>query len=86
MENNHVSNVGPNSRKTKRYNLRLHEKFIIICHPNQGSLNSRNELVSTCRHRKKHLLCSQLTIHNLIPHTILAHDVIRVYNIKFSEH
>ena len=46
------------SSKTKRCSLYLHEKFIIICHPKLGSLNSRNDLVSTCRHRKKHLLCS----------------------------
>ena len=41
------------SNKTKRCNLCLHEKYIIIYHSKLNSLNSRNELVSTCRHRKK---------------------------------
>lgn len=47
------------SNKTKRCNLCLHEKFIIIYYPKLSTLNSRNELISTCRHRKKFLLCSQ---------------------------
>ena len=46
----------PYSNQTKRCNLCLHEKFIIIFQPELSSLNKRNELVSTCRHRKKHLL------------------------------
>ena len=47
------------SNKTKRCNLCLHEKYIIIYHPKLSSLNLRNELISTCRHRKKFLLCSK---------------------------
>ena len=47
------------SNKTKRCNLCLHEKYIIIYHPKLSSLNLRNELISTCIHRKKFLLCSQ---------------------------
>ena len=47
------------SNKTKRCNLCLHEKFIIIYYPKLSSLNSRNELISACRHRKKFLLCNQ---------------------------
>ena len=47
------------SNKTKRCNLCLHEKYVIIYHPKLSSLNLRNELISTCRHRKKFLLCSQ---------------------------
>jgi hypothetical protein len=47
------------SNKTKRCKLCLHEKFIIIYYPKLSSLNSRNELISACRHRKKFLLCSQ---------------------------
>jgi hypothetical protein len=46
----------PYSNITKRCNLCLHEKFVIICHPELCTLNSRNELVSTCRHRRKFLL------------------------------
>ena len=49
----------PYSNATKRYNLCLYEKFVIIRHPELSSLNCRNELVSGCRHRKKHLLCSK---------------------------
>ena len=37
---------------SKRCNLCLHEKFLIICHPELGTLNS------SCRHRKKHLLAN----------------------------
>ena len=47
------------SSVTKRCNLCLYEKFIIICHPELCTLNQRNELVSNCRHRKKHLLCNK---------------------------
>ena len=32
------------------------EKFYIISRPELASLNQRNELATTCRHRKKHLL------------------------------
>mgnify|MGYP001800505681 CR=1 FL=1 len=38
----------PYSTKSKKYNL---------CHPELSSLNSRNELVSTCHHRKKNTYC-----------------------------
>ena len=44
------------SNKTKRCHLCLHEKYIIIYHPKLASLNSRNELLSKCRHRNKFLL------------------------------
>ena len=46
------------SNISKRCNLCLHEKYIIICQPQKCTLNKRNELVSTCRHRKKFLLCN----------------------------
>ena len=54
-----IKRCRPYSNKTKRCNLCLYEKFIIICHPELCSLNTRNELISTCRHRKKHLLCNK---------------------------
>ena len=54
-----IKKCQPYSNKTKRCNLCLHEKFVIICQPELSSLNKRNELVSTCRHRKKHLLCNR---------------------------
>ena len=37
----------------KRCNLCLREKFLIIYRPDLSSLNKRNELVSSCCHRKK---------------------------------
>ena len=46
------------SSGSKLCNLCLHEKFVIMYQPKLSSLNKRNELISTCRHRKKHLLCS----------------------------
>ena len=53
-----IKKCQPYSSKTKKCNLCLHEKFVIICHPKLSSLNKRNELISTCRHRKKFLLCN----------------------------
>ena len=44
------------SNTTKRCNLCLMEKFIIICKPELCSLNKRNELASTCRHARNYLL------------------------------
>ena len=46
----------PYSSTTKRCNLCLHEKFVIISQPGLSTLNRRNELVSNCRHRKNSLL------------------------------
>ena len=52
------------SNKTKRCQLCLHEKFLIIYHPNLASLNSRNELLSKCRHRNKFLLSNKQLINS----------------------
>ena len=41
------------SNKTKRYNLSLQKEYVIIYYPKLSALNSRNELISTCRYRKK---------------------------------
>ena len=49
------------SPASKKCNLCIKEKYYIICKPNMSSLNTRNELASECRHRKKWLLS------NLIP-------------------
>ena len=46
------------STSTKRCNLCITEKYFIIHKPHMSSLNHRNELVSGCRHRRKHLLCN----------------------------
>ena len=45
------------STSSKRCNLCLNEKYFIITKPGISTLNNRNELASSCRHRKKHLLC-----------------------------
>ena len=37
-------------------NLCIAEKYYIICHPKEASLNKRTELISKCRHRDKFLL------------------------------
>ncbi len=47
----------PYSPRSKRCNLCLKEKLFIMCKPKTSTLNSRNELVSACRHRRKFLLC-----------------------------
>ena len=41
------------SNTMKRCNLCIAEKYFIICKPQLCSLNSRNELVNTCRHARK---------------------------------
>ena len=39
--------------------INMHKVRIIIFMPKLASLNSRNELISSCRHRSKYLLCTQ---------------------------
>ena len=51
-----LSSSLPYKSSNKRCNLCLKEKFLIICRPELSSLNKRNELVSSCRHRNKALL------------------------------
>ena len=41
---------------SKRCNLCIAEKYFIICRPEMATLNKRNELLSTCRHRRKYIL------------------------------
>ena len=53
-----ISNSSSYNSSSKRCNLCLKEKFLIICRPDLSSLNKRNELVSSCRHRNKALLCN----------------------------
>ena len=48
---------------SKRCNLCLKEKLFIIRHPELSSLNKRNELVSSCRHRHKALLRHNQHLH-----------------------
>ena len=51
-----VRHAQPYSPRTKRCNLCLWEKYFIITAPKHNILNSRTELISTCRHKKKFLL------------------------------
>ena len=44
------------SNSSKSCNLCLKEKYFIIFKPTMATLNTRNELASTCRHRRKYLL------------------------------
>lgn len=50
-----ASTYNPTSRRCQ---LCLSEKYFIICRPELGTLNKRSELVSTCRHSFKQLLCN----------------------------
>ena len=54
-----IKQCRPYSNKTKRCNLCLYEKFIIVYHPELSSVNSRTELISTCRHKNKNLSSNQ---------------------------
>ena len=51
-----LARARPYSPISKRCNLCTTEKYYIICHPNFSTLNNRNELASSCRHRRKFLL------------------------------
>ena len=51
-----LAKAKPYNSANKRCNLCLKEKFFIIRHPECSTLNKRNELVSSCRHRSKSLL------------------------------
>ena len=41
---------------TKRCNLCMAEKVFIFTKPQTATLNKRNELISSCRHRRKYIL------------------------------
>ena len=51
-----LSSRSPYNSGSKRWNLCLKEKLLIICRPELSSLNKRYELVSSCRHRSKAIL------------------------------
>ena len=46
----------PYNPASNRCNLCLWEKYFIICRPDLGTLNKRNELITSCRHASKFLL------------------------------
>lgn len=50
-----LAKAKPYSNLTKRCNLCNTEKFYILYKPDMATLNKRNELVSTCRHKRKFL-------------------------------
>lgn len=54
-----ISKAKPYSPSRKKCNLCVEEKYYIIHRPEMSSLNKRNELINTCLHRKKYLLCNQ---------------------------
>ena len=51
-----LAKAKPYTNFTKRCNLCTTEKLFLICRPHMATLNKRNELVSTCRHRRKFIL------------------------------
>ena len=53
-----IDKSAPYSPSSNKCNLCLLEKYYIICKPHMCTLNKRNELAATCRHRRKHLLCN----------------------------
>ena len=53
-----ISSHSSYNSSSKRCNLCLREKLLIICGPDLLSLNKRNELVFSCHHRNKGLLCN----------------------------
>jgi hypothetical protein len=54
----HAKAYNPSS---KRCNLCLLEKLLIITKPSMSSLNKRTELISTCRHASKYILRTAIT-------------------------
>lgn len=53
-----ITRTHPYSTASKRCALCTAEKFYIVYRPHLASLNDRRELVTTCRHSSKHLLCN----------------------------
>ena len=51
-----LQHSAPYSPRTKRCNLCLSEKYHIMTAEKKCLLNSRSEIISTCRHKRKHLL------------------------------
>ena len=51
-----LCHANPYTSASKRCDLCISEKYMIICNPNLASLNRRYELVTKCRHEFKHLI------------------------------
>ena len=73
-----VRNCNGFSPSSNRCQLCLNEKYYILFHPDMATLNSRNELFSSCRHKKKKLLAN--TWRTII---LQATKLIYIYNGKF---
>ena len=56
-----IAKASSYSPSTKKCMLCIKEKYFIICKPEMASLNSRNELSTECRHRKRFLLSNLKT-------------------------
>ena len=67
-----LSSRSPYNSASKRCNFCLKEKLFIIHQPELSSLNKRNELVSSCHHRNKALLCNNWTKHWNLPPPLYA--------------
>ena len=67
-----LSSRSPYNNASKRCNLCLKEKLLIIHQPELSSLNKRNEHVSSCHHRNKQLLCNNWTKHWNFPPCLYA--------------
>ena len=66
-----LSSRSPYNSTSKRCNLCLKEKLLIIHQPELSSLNKRNEHVSSCHLRNKALLSSNWTKHWISHHAFM---------------
>ena len=67
-----LSSRSPYNSASKRCNLCLKEKLLIIRRPELSSLNKRKKLVSSCRRRNKALLRNNWTKHRNLPPRLLC--------------
>ena len=51
-----IRKCNPYNNITKKCNLCLYEKFVIICRKDLCTLNGRNELATSCPHRNRYVL------------------------------
>ena len=56
-----IAKAKPYTNLAKRCHLCNTEKFFLITKPYMATLNRRNELISTCRHRRKFILRNSST-------------------------
>ena len=70
-----IAKAAPYSTTSKTCQLCLEEKYNILHNNDTEQLNKRDEILSTCRHRKKHLL------HNFTPpqNTMFTISILHLY-------